>query len=89
MNSEYRTIDDKEKLNNIKSKIGFENIKSKYILQKLFEHIKKNKSFEIFKYNKKIQKRLNISINDYKKYSEECTPIEIEIIPIKECYNKK
>ena len=32
--------------------------------------MKKNKSFEIMKYNKKLQKRLNININDYKDYSQ-------------------
>ena len=32
----------------------------------------------IVKYNKKIQNRLNLSINDYK----ECCKIEIELIPI-------
>ena len=31
------------------------------------------------KYNKKLQKRKNININDYKDY----TKIEIEIIPVK------
>ena len=30
-----------------------------------------------------MQKRLNLSINDYKEYSEIYTPIEIELIPFK------
>ena len=34
---------------------------------------------KIINYNKRIQQKLNISINDYKKYNE----IEIEIIPVK------
>ena len=37
------------------------------------------KSLKIFKYNKQLQKRLDININDYKKYSE---LIEIELIPL-------
>ena len=56
-------------------KKGFEKIKSDYFLRKLFNIIKINKSLVIMKYNKKLQKRLNISINDYK----ECSKIEIEL----------
>ena len=41
--------------------------------------MKKNKSFEIMKNNKKIQKKLNININDYKDYSQLYSPIEIEL----------
>ena len=41
----------------------FENLKSDFILKKIFNIIKKKKSLEIMKYNKKLQKRLNISIN--------------------------
>ena len=41
----------------------------------------KKKKLEIVKYNKRIQNRLNLSIKDYKEYSETFTPIEIEIIP--------
>ena len=40
--------------------------------------MKKNKSLKIIKYNKKLQKRLNISINDYEEYSQIYTTIEIE-----------
>ena len=47
----------------------FDNIKSDYFLRKLFDILKENKSLNIFKYNKKLQKRLNISIDNYKKYS--------------------
>jgi len=64
----------KEKLKT-KSKNGFENLKSNFIFKKILEYIKKNKSLEIIKYNKKLQKRLNLSINDYK----ECCEIEIEL----------
>ena len=41
--------------------------------------MKKNKSLKIVKNNKKLQKRLNLSINDYKEYTELYSPIEIEL----------
>ena len=58
----------------------FEKIKSNFILRKFFDILKENKSLSIIKYNKKLQKRLNININDYKEYSQFYTPIEIELI---------
>ena len=64
------------------------NIKSNYILSKIYDNIQKRKYLEIVKYNKKIQNRLNLSIKDYKEYSEIFTPIEIEIIPCKKKYGK-
>ena len=48
----------------------------------------KKKKLEIVKYNKKIQNRINLSVKDYKVYSETFTPIEIEIIPKKGEYGK-
>ena len=53
----------------------FEKLRSDYIFKKIISFMKRNKSLVIMKYNKKLQKRLNISINDYKEYSE----IEIEL----------
>ena len=53
----------------------FDNIKSDFIFKKIISFIKRNKSLNIMKYNKKLQKRLNINIIDYKEYSE----IEIEL----------
>ena len=41
--------------------------------------MKKNKSLEIVKYNKKLQKRLNLSISDYKEFSQLYSSIEIEL----------
>ena len=61
-----------------------EKIKSSYILSKIYDIISKKKKFEIVKYNKRIQNRLNLSIKDYKKYSE----IEIEIITAKGKYGR-
>ena len=60
-----------------------EKIKSKYILSKIINIMSKKKKLEIVKYNKRIQNRLNLSVKDYKEYSETFTPIEIEIIPSK------
>ena len=48
-------------------------------MEKIFEYIKKNKSLEIIKPNKRLQKRLNLSIKNYKEYSQMYTSIEIEI----------
>ena len=53
----------------------FENLKSDFIFKKIISFMERNKSLSIMKYNKKLQKRLNISINEYKEYSE----IEIEL----------
>ena len=52
-----------------------DNLKSNFILKKIITLITINKSLVITKYNKKLQKRLNITINDYK----ECSKIEIEL----------
>ena len=54
-----------------------ENIKSSYILSKIYDNIPKIKKLLIVKYNKRLQNRLNLSVEDYKEYCE----IEIEIIP--------
>ena len=64
---------------NEKCKVDFKNLKSDYFLIKLFDNIKKYKSLKIMKYNKKMQKRLNLSISDYKNYSQLYSEIEIEI----------
>ena len=67
-------------LKQIKSNNIFKKLRSKYILQTLFNKLEKNKIFEIIRYNKNLQKRLNITIIDYKDFSEQ---IEIEIITVK------
>ena len=72
--------------NSIKSNNFLGNIKSTYFIKKLFEHIKRSKHLEIIKYNKIMQNIFEISINNYREYFETFTPIEIEVIPIK---NKK
>ena len=55
------------------------NIKSNIILKKIFDNMEKNKSLEIMKYNKKLQKRANLNINDYKEYSQLYSSIDIEL----------
>ena len=71
----------KEKVekNEIKSINAFNNLKSDYFLQKVFNNLLKRKSLDIIKYNKNIKNRINISIKDYKEYTEIYSPIEIEI----------
>ena len=64
------------------------NIKSKYIILKIVDYLPKKKFLEIIKLNKKIQNKLNMNINDYKKYSENFSSIELEIIPIKKKFDK-
>ena len=54
-------------------------IKSCYFLKKLYNILKRSKILDIIKYNKKSQKILNVNIKNYKEYSENFTPIEIEI----------
>ena len=71
-----------------KSNPPFEKLKSDYFLQKLYDNITKKKKLEIVKYNKRIQNRINLSVKNYKEYSETFTPIEIEIIPTKGKYGK-
>ena len=48
----------------------------------------KKKSLNIIKYNKNIKNRINISIKDYKEYSEIYSSIEIEIKPVKKKYGE-
>ena len=70
----------------IESKYIFKNLKSDYFLKLLFNNILKKKSLYIIKYNKNIKNRINISIKDYKEYSEIYTSIEIDIKPVNEIY---
>jgi len=58
------------------------NLKNDYFLIKLFDILLKKKSLDIIKYNKNIKDRINISINNYKEYSEIYSAIELEIKPI-------
>ena len=86
MNSKSELTKDKRELNKIESKDIFKNLKCDYFLQKLLNNLLKKKSLYIIKYNKNIQKRINISIKDYKEYSEKYSSIEIEIKFVKNTY---
>ena len=63
----------------IKSLVKLDKLKNDYFLQKVFNNLEKKKMLYIAMYNKKIKKRINININDYK---EEYSSIEIEIKPV-------
>ena len=75
-------------INKALSKNKFHKLKSKYFLEKIMFNIHKNKFLDIIKYNKSIQRRLNLTINDYKEFCEKFSSIEIEISPAKNIYGK-
>ena len=66
----------------------WKNIKSIFIIKKIFSDLDEKKLLEIVKCNKKIQKKLNIDLDDYKDYNETKTSIEIEITPVKDKYSR-
>ena len=71
--------------NQIKTFAKLEKLKNDYFLQKIFHILEKKKMLYIVKYNKKIMKRINININDYKEYSK---LIVIEIKPVNNEYGQ-
>ena len=88
MNSSSELSKEKKGSNKIESKDLIKNIKSRYILQLLFNNLLKKKTLDIIKYNKIIKNRINISIKDYKEYSEIYSSIEIEIKLKKDRYGE-
>ena len=68
-----------EKLEQINLNVNFDSLKSNFILKKIFSQLEKDKFFNIIKYNKKLQKKFNLNINDYKEYYQLYSPIEIEL----------
>ena len=80
--------DNKSNEEQTKAKVGFDNINYDSFFEKIFEYMKKNSSLDIIKNNKKLQKKLKLSINDYKEYSQLYTPIEIELKPLENKYGK-
>ena len=72
----YRNISKNKK---IKESKVFENLKSDFFLKKIINIILQNKLLAIMKYNKKLQKRLNININNYKECSKLYSSVEIEL----------
>ena len=81
MNSSNELSKEKTESNKMELKDIFKNLKSDFFLQKLFYNLLKKKSLDIVKYNNNIKERINISIKDYKEYSEIYSSIEIEIKP--------
>ena len=55
-----------------------DNIKSSYILKELFKYVNEYKKLKLLNYNKTIQQRINLSIEDYKKYLS--IKIEVKLI---------
>ena len=88
VNSTNELTKDKRELNKIELKDIFKDIKSKYILKKIFNNLMEKKSLDIIKYNKNIRERIDISIKDYKEYSEIYSSIEIELKPVNNQYGK-
>ena len=76
---------ERKERNQIKSKNVFNNLKADYFSQKVFNNLEKRKILYLLKYNKKIKKRINININDYKEHSE---LIELEIKPVNNKYGR-
>ena len=66
----------------------FKNLKSDYFLQRICDNINKLKLLKIMKYNKKLQKRANLNINDYKEYSKLYSSIEIELKLVDNIYDR-
>ena len=76
MKSEKVSKGKKQRYQIIPSYDIFKGIKSNYILSKIYANLAKKKLLQVVKYSKKIQNRLNLSIINYKEFSE----MEIEII---------
>ena len=72
----------------MKSPNVLSNLKSDYFLIKLFDNLLKKKSLDIIKYNNKLKNRINIDINNYKKYLEIYSSIELEIKPNNKTYGE-
>ena len=88
MNSSNVLSNEKKEINEMKSNNIFKKFQNDYFLQKLFNHLLKKKSLDIIKYNKSIKNRLNISIKDYKEYSELYSSIELELKPVNNKYGR-
>ena len=70
MNPSNELSNEKTESNKVESKDILKNLKSDFFLHKLFYNLLKKKSLDIIKYNNNIKERINISIKDYKEYSE-------------------
>ena len=88
MNSNDILNINKETINQNELKVILKKIKSQYVLKKIFNNIQKNKFLDIIKYNKKIQKKLNLGLIDYKNNSELFSSIEIELELVENKFGK-
>ena len=88
MNSSSELNKEKTESTKIESKNIIKKLKSDYFLKIIFSNLLKRKSLDIIKYNKYIKNRINISIKDYKEYSEIYSSIELEIKPVNNKYGK-
>ena len=75
MNFKDISITKKNELNKTISNNKFD-----YFFEKISNNLSKKKLLEFIKYNQKLQQRLKININNYKKYSEIFSSIELELI---------
>ena len=66
----------------LKNRSLIDNIHSKYILKVIFGYIIKRHSFQIIRYNKTIQRKADITLEDYHKQYKLYSKIELEIIPM-------
>ena len=82
-------ISNDKKSKQIKSEVDFQKIKNNVILKKIFENMKTYTKLKIIKCNQQIQKRLNLSIDDYKDYCQKYSSIEIELKLVDNKYNNK
>ena len=84
LNEGQKIIDNNEqsKIKNIKKSkpnLFSNRLKCNYILKYIFDHLREKKNLNIIRHNKELQEKLDISLNDYKKYKNR---IEIVLTPI-------
>ena len=80
-------IDDKKE--NFSKRSGlFQKITSKYIIKHIFQNLSKGIFLNFIRYNKSLQQIFELTIKDYKEYSELYSPIEFELIPASNKYGK-
>ena len=61
---------------------AIEKIRSFLVAKQVFLFLPTKKMLEIIKFSKRTQDKINISVDNYKKYSEIYSSIEIEVIPV-------
>ena len=81
----------KDSNKNIKNTIGrgdLDDIRSVYILKYIFEYVSEIKLLKLIKNSHKKQSRLDISLNNYIRFSEISSSIEIDITPANNKYGQ-